>query len=58
MTAQAKDAASKWWGNARSLAPETEGDVVRCVLNGTDQYMASHDCAMRGGSVAKTRKGP
>jgi hypothetical protein len=55
VTAQARDAASKWWSNARSLAPdETNPEVVRCVLNGKDQYMASHDCQMRGGSVAKS----
>jgi hypothetical protein len=56
-TAGAKDAASKWWGKARSLAPdETSSDVVRCVLNGSDQYMSKNDCLMRGGSVAKTGK--
>jgi hypothetical protein len=56
-TAQARDAASKWWSNARSLAPdETSSDVVRCVLDGADQYMSRNDCLMRGGSVAKTKK--
>jgi hypothetical protein len=57
VTAQARDAAAKWWSNAKSLAPdETNSDVVRCVLNGTDQYMSRNDCAMRGGYVAKTKK--
>jgi hypothetical protein len=57
VTAQARDAASKWWSNAKSLAPdETNSDVVRCVLNGSDQYMSRNDCAMRGGVVAKTKK--
>jgi hypothetical protein len=56
-SAQARDAASKWWSNARSLAPdETDSDVVRCVIDGADQYMSRPDCLMRGGSVAKTKK--
>jgi hypothetical protein len=56
VTAQARDAASKWWSNARSLAPdETDPEVIRCVIDGKDQYMGRPDCLMRGGSVAKAK---
>jgi hypothetical protein len=52
--AQVKQAASEWWGNARSLAPdETDESVVRCILQGGEQFMGRQDCLMRGGSVAK-----
>ena len=45
-TAGAKEAASKWWSNARSLAPdETEaGRRSAASCNGADQYMSRNDC--------------
>ena len=46
----AKQAASEWWGKAKSLAPDEKNEnVVRCVLPGGDQFMARHDCLMRSG---------
>lgn len=52
---QAKQAASQWWSNAKSLAPdEADGNIVRCILPGGEQFMARHDCQMRSG-IAKAR---
>jgi len=52
---QAKQSASQWWSNARSLAPdEADGNIVRCILPGGEQFMARHDCQMRSG-IAKPR---
>jgi hypothetical protein len=55
LTAEAREAASKWWGKAHTLAPdEADQDIVRCILAGKrEEYMRSHDCAMRGGATAK-----
>jgi hypothetical protein len=52
---KAKQSASQWWSNARSLAPdEADGNIVRCILPGGEQFMARHDCQMRSG-IAKPR---
>jgi hypothetical protein len=52
---QAKQAASQWWSNAKSLAPdEADGNIVRCILPDGEQFMARHDCQMRAG-IAKAR---
>jgi hypothetical protein len=51
----AKQSASQWWSNARSLAPdEADDNIVRCILPGGEQFMARHDCQMRSG-IAKAR---
>lgn len=51
---KAKQTASQWWGKATSLAPdETDESIVRCVIDGSEQYTRQHDCQMRGGVVAK-----
>lgn len=53
--ASAKEAASQWWSNAKSLAPdEADGNIVRCILPDGEQFMARHDCQMRAG-IAKAR---
>ena len=50
LAASAKEAASKWWGNAKSLAPdEASKDVVRCVTPSGEQFMSKKDCQMRAG---------
>jgi hypothetical protein len=49
----AKQAASEWWGKAKSLAPDERNEnIVRCILPGGEQFMARHDCQMRSG-IAK-----
>jgi hypothetical protein len=54
LASQAKQTASQWWGKATSLAPdETDESIVRCVINGSEQYTRQQDCQMRGGIVAK-----
>src|SRR5215470_7324773 len=50
LAADAKEAASKWWGNAKSLAPdEANKNIVRCVLPGGDEFTSKTDCQMRAG---------
>jgi hypothetical protein len=52
--AKARQAAATWWQNARSLGSEQSSpDVVRCVVDGGEQYTDKQTCLMRGGRIAK-----
>ena len=52
--AKARQAASTWWQNARSIgSEETDENVVRCIVDGGEQYTQKQNCLMRGGRIAK-----
>jgi hypothetical protein len=52
--AKARQAASTWWQNARSIgSEESDENVVRCIVDGGEQYTQKQNCLMRGGRIAK-----
>ncbi|MCP5059352.1 MAG: hypothetical protein GY937_21830 [bacterium] len=42
----------QWWSDARTVSSaEKDESIVRCRLDGQDQFMRIHECQTRGGQV-------